>query len=79
MMHAMRGIDGHERHECRKNDHQRAQAVDSQVVLNAERRNPVMQLLQTDRAVRRQMQPDDQRKHETKNAGDLRNSARMAL
>ena len=55
MMHAVRGIDRHQRDDGGEHQHQRAQPIDAQVVLDAQRRRPGVLLDQADAAVRGQL------------------------
>ena len=62
MMHAVRGIDRHERDDGGEHQHERAQAVDAKMILDAERRRPGDALDHAHAAVGRQAGPDEERK-----------------
>ena len=60
MVHAVRRINRHERDDGREHQHQRAEAVDAEMILNAQRRRPGDAFDQADAAVGGQVHPDEQ-------------------
>ena len=78
MVHAMlRGIHRHERDDGREHEHQAAEAVDTEVILDAERRRPRGALHQTDAAIGRNASPDEQRNQQAGKRCKERNNARV--
>ena len=68
MMHAVRGIHRHQRDDGREHQHQRAQPVHAEVVLDAQRRRPRVLLDHPDAATRRQLRSTQQRQSQTDSA-----------
>ena len=77
VVHAMRRVDRHERDDGGEQEHQRAQAVDAEVILNAERRRPDGTLDEADASVAGQARPDEERHDKAGQRGDQRDAARV--
>ena len=73
----MRGIDRHERDDGREHEHEAAETVDAQVILDAQRRRPGGALHETDAAVGRNAGPDEERNQQAGQRREKRNNARM--
>ena len=77
VVHAMRGIDRHERDDGGEQEHERAEAVDAEVILDAQRRRPAVQLDEADASVGGKADPDDEGHNEAGQRSDQRDAARV--
>jgi hypothetical protein len=76
-MHAMSCVDGHEGDDGCEDQHERAESVDAEVVLDAQGRRPQVLLDEADAAVDRQAGPDVERHHQRGKGGDESDVARV--
>jgi S-adenosylmethionine:diacylglycerol 3-amino-3-carboxypropyl transferase len=59
VVHAVRRVDRHERDDGGEQEHERAKSVDAEVILDAQRWRPTVQLNEADNSVGGQADPDD--------------------
>ena len=77
MMHAMCGVHAHQRYDGRKHQHQRTQAINAEMILNATRRRPCGGLQHAHPAACRQMHPHVDRNRKTRQRSHQSNESRM--
>ena len=70
MVDAVGGVDRHERDDGGEHEHERAEAVDAEVILDAQRGRPGDALDQADGAVGGQLGPDEEGQGEAGERGD---------
>ncbi len=77
VMNAMRRVNGHQRNDGRKHEHQRSQPVDANVIFDTERRHPGRAFNQSNRTVGRQLRPDKKRDGQRGQPGEQSYAARL--
>ena len=74
---AMRGIDRHKSDNGGEQEHERAEAIDTEVILDAQRRRPTVQLDEADHSIGGKTDPNDKGHNETNQRSDQRDAARV--